>query len=207
MPVPKRIQMVGVMLIASMVAGCGTATKQSSTSPHHESNQLSAESQPPEWLPSKLPPPGWRPNPNADYVGYEEQPPIWLYVPLVHTFDQPAGGYPSEVARRSPNYTTNRIEVTVAGCVQLPGLVRLPEGGTVLQAISLAGGFNVMAFTRRIQITKRDNKQYVVYLHFRRSPVSGHRIAWYGNKDWNSDETVMDYILEDGDKVAVPMTQ
>jgi len=121
--------------------------------------------------------------------------------------DQPAGGYPAAIARPSSNYsTTNRVEVLVGGRVQLPGLVRLPVGGTVLQAISLAGGFGEMAFTKRIEITKRD-KTILVFLHFRRSPVSGHRIAWYGSKDWNGDETVMDYVLDDGDKVNVPTTQ
>ncbi len=176
---PPPVFFFALLLMACVIVGCRTTTIQSSSLP----------------------------NPDADYVGYKQEPPVWLFIPLVHLFDTPRGGYPAEIARQPrTTYTTNRIEVTVQGTVLSPGLLRLPERCTVLQAVSFAGGFAECAYTKKVFVTNRNQITRILYLHFRRAPISGHRVAWYGGPSWSGNDSETDYVLEDGDIVVVKMT-
>src|SRR6267378_26464 len=64
---------------------------------------------------------------------------FWIYVPRP-SIDKPRGA-PAEVALPRLPYTTNRIELFVGGEVAAPGTIEPPQGCTVLQAVSYAGGF------------------------------------------------------------------
>lgn len=176
---PPPVFLFALMLMACVIVGCRTATKQPPTLP----------------------------NPDAEYVGYKHEPPVWLFIPLVHAFDSPRGGYPAEIALPPrTTYTTNRIEVTVQGSVLSPGLLRLPERCTVLQAVSFAGGFAEMAYTKMVFVTNRNRTTRILDLHFRHAPISGHRVAWYGGPSWSGNDSETDYVLEDGDTLVVKMT-
>src|SRR6266550_1169083 len=77
---------------------------------------------------------------------------FWIYVPRP-SIDKPRGA-PAEVALPRLPYTTNRIELFVGGEVAAPGAIKPPQGCTVLQAVSYAGGFTDFAFTRRLKLMK-----------------------------------------------------
>lgn len=139
------------------------------------------------------------PNPEPDGVQYNEQVPVWMFIPVSQEFLTPGKGFPAQIALplRATD-TTNRIGIRVEGMVLSPGMMRLPEGCTLLKAVSFAGGFNRYAVTREVRVTKRDQRIYLFPRHFRRAD-SGYRIAWYG-----ATNSATDYVLEDGDTVYVP---
>jgi len=144
------------------------------------------------------------PSYTAHVLTYDGQPPVWVFIPLVRLFDQDRAGFAAEVALppRS-SYSTNRVAVQVRGCVVSPGEMRLPEGCTVLQAVSSAGGFTDFAFTKSIRLTKRDGTMVLLTLNSRRSASTGRQLVWYGD---DRDGVARDYVLEDGDKVEVRLT-
>jgi hypothetical protein len=141
------------------------------------------------------------PSYTSDVVGYEGEPPVWVFISHVRLFDQPSTGFAAQIALPPcSGYSSKRIEVYVGGQVVSPGTVRLPEKGTVLQAVSCAGGFSGMAHTRKIFINKRDGQKLRLVLKSQRSTSTGRQLAWYG-------DGTTDYVLEDGDVVQIPMTQ
>jgi hypothetical protein len=134
----------------------------------------------------------------VDYMEYKEQVPVWIFIPVSQLVMSPGRGLPAQIALPlRTTFTTNRIEVRVGGQVLAPGVMRLPEGCTLLQAVSFAGGFGRWALTKRVEVTKRDRRKYEFMRHFLRAP-SGYRIAWYGVTN-----STTDYVLEDGDTVYV----
>jgi hypothetical protein len=151
---------------------------------------------------------------DADVVHYSGAPPVWLFIPFP-TIIENASGYPAQIILRNRTYSTNRIEVAVQGEVVCPGLVRLPVGSTVLQAISQAGGFTALAVNERLRIHKASGKTVMLYLHSRLTTDRTYRQAWcdsrkdvpqaiVGNK--TEKELVSDYVLDNGDEIVIDRT-
>ncbi len=83
--------------------------------------------------------------------------------------------------------SVNMIQVRVEGYVNQLGLVELPEGSSVLEAIVQAGGFSEGADFRRIYLTQREHK----YLFVLRQENEWHTLrcfAWYapGSKNYRT---------------------
>jgi hypothetical protein len=125
---------------------------------------------------------------------------FWNYVPSP-SIDKPKGS-PAEVALPTLPYTTNRIELFVRGEVVAPGAIKPPQGCTVLQAVSYAGGFTAFAFTRRLKLMKASGGSFNLHLRSRAKGLCGHRQVWYELEN----PSATDYILEAGDKLHVPRT-
>ncbi|MFO1514992.1 MAG: SLBB domain-containing protein [Verrucomicrobiota bacterium] len=160
-------------LVSLVTIGCQTPAKQSSS------------------LPSTAPD-------VTEYMEYAEQVPVWMFIPVSQMIMAPGRGFPAQIALpHRTTFTTNRIEVRVTGQVLAPGVMQLPEGCTLLQAVSFAGGFNRYASTKRVEVIKRDQRTFKFTRYFRRAN-SGHHIAWYGPSN-----STTDYVLEDGDTVYV----
>jgi hypothetical protein len=127
-------------------------------------------------------------------------PMFWMYIPAP-SIDRLRGA-PAEVALPRQPYTTNRIQVLVAGEVVSPGAIRPPQGCTVLQAVGYAGGFTEFAFTRRLRLTRASGQTMDLHLRSRTTGKRGHSLVWY--KLGRSRTT--DCVLEGGDRVYVPRT-
>ena len=125
---------------------------------------------------------------------------FWIYIPAP-SIDRPRGG-PAEVALPSQFYTTNRIEVFVAGEVAAPGLIRPLHGCTVLQAIGYSGGFTDFALTRRLRLTKASGQALDLHLRSRTTGRRDHKLVWYEL----GSACATDWVLEAGDRMYVPRT-
>ena len=125
---------------------------------------------------------------------------FWIYVPRP-SIDNPWGS-PAEVALPTLPYTTNRIELFVGGEVVAPGAIKPPQGCTVLQAVSYAGGFTDFAFTRRLKVMKSSGPSFNLHLRSQAKGRCGHRQVWYELEN----PSATDYILEAGDRLHVPKT-
>jgi hypothetical protein len=122
---------------------------------------------------------------------------FWIYVPSPR-IAKPRGG-PAEVSLPSLPYRTNRMEIIVEGEVASPGVIKPPEGCTVLQAIGYAGGFTDFAFTRYLRLTRPTWKTLHLRLQARAKDPYGHRVVWY-----EASPSTTDFILKTGDRLHVP---
>jgi protein involved in polysaccharide export with SLBB domain len=121
---------------------------------------------------------------------------------MTMTDDPVLSGYPAQIALPSERrYTTNRIEVTVHGDVAASGRVQLPEGSTVLEAISRTGGFLDYARKSQLRVTRKSGTRFKLYLRSHFVAGARHRLVWYDVKvDGNA---MKDFVLEDGDEIHV----
>ena len=85
------------------------------------------------------------------------------------------------------------MEVYIVGEVNLPGLVEMDAGSTVLQAIAVAGGPSRFAAIKRVQLRRID-------------PKSGQQSVTTINYKAFADGAAMsrDIFLKDGDVIIVP---
>lgn len=132
----------------------------------------------------------------------------WAYIPTPGL--ESVSGFPAEIALPARRYGTNRIEVFVGGEVVSPGIVRVPAGCTVLQAVGHAGGFTPFAFGPRVKLIEATGQGYRLRLNRKRVGLFGHRIVWYAPEGSRgaivtrrtaraSSDT--DYLLDHGDQI------
>lgn len=89
------------------------------------------------------------------------------------------------------------IRVQIVGEVTRPGWLSVPQGTTVLEAITEAGGFSDFALAKRIQVTDAVGKTTRLPLHRQEmSPQLPSRV-WCG-------PSLGDYVLEPNSRVYVP---
>jgi len=93
------------------------------------------------------------PQERPDIVHYNSEPPVWVFIPSNPWDATDRRGYPAQIAVAPVRYhTTNYVEVTVGGEVVSEGTIPLHRGGTVLQAVSRAGGFTDFALVKRLRL-------------------------------------------------------
>lgn len=135
---------------------------------------------------------------------------FWMFIPN-QRYEAPATGFPAEVLLPDQAYTTNRIAVDVVGAVISPGKILVPEGTTLLQAISYAGGFSSFGSPHRVRVTKISGKSFQPIL--RKMISEGHIKVWYEIQISQQDilspkkipgRAITDYALEDGDRISIP---
>jgi len=139
------------------------------------------------------------------YVGAQ---PVLIFIPLPSFAPEDNRGYPAEIALPPHRgFTDDRIEVEVNGAVASRGVVRLRSGGTVLEAVDLAGGFEPWAYAKRVSVFRRSGEYVKLYLHWRRKPGAPYRSVWYDTREEaDSNVSESDYVLSAGDKVYVGKT-
>jgi hypothetical protein len=169
----RFFQPLVLALMASVVSGCHTA---------HQSETKDRE--------------------RSDIVHFTGQAPVWTFIPF-STYDvEDKRGYPAQIALPVVrDYSTNRIEVTVGGEVVSDGIVHLHRGGTLLQAISCAGGFTVYAKVSTVRVRKSSGEGVTLYLRWRPLPGGRYRQVRYDTAAHG--ESASDYQLEDGDHIYV----
>jgi NADH:ubiquinone oxidoreductase subunit F (NADH-binding) len=86
------------------------------------------------------------------------------------------------------------VTVKVAGRVQQPGLVVLPKGTTLLEALIVAGGFDEGAAYRNV-VVAQSGKRHLLKLQQKNDWRSLRCFAWYGEKS--------DFLLEAGAEIEV----
>ncbi len=89
------------------------------------------------------------------------------------------------------------IQVRVQGEVRRPGVIEVPQGTTVLEAIAKAGGFNAYAFTPRIWLDQGGHRYLLVRRGREGSSLRGD-VIWYGRPGQKSD-----FVLEPDAVVAI----
>jgi hypothetical protein len=151
------------------------------------------------------------PSQEGDIIYYTGDTPVWIFIP----FPLLTGGGRGYVARVAlpphRGWTTNRVEILVAGEVAAAGAVKLRPGSTVLQAIGAAGGFGSGALARRGVMVERNSGYVRLYLHSRWAPGARYREVWYDTKPEGpypspkdaGGPAAGDYVLEPGDKIFV----
>lgn len=105
--------------------------------------------------------------------------------------------------------SVNMIRVRVEDYVNQPGMVELPEGSSVLEAIVQAGGFTEGADFRRIYVTQGEQK-YSLVLRQENEWQTLRSFAWYapGLKNvktgrWETTEAHGDFVLEAGAGIQI----
>ncbi len=141
-----------------------------------------------------------------DVFHYAANPPVLTFIPLASLGPEENRGYAAEIALPvHQDITTNRIEVVVHGAVASPGIVRLPSGSTVLEAVGAAGGFTPWAFKKRLRISKHSGQPVTIYFHSRRTTGTRYRLVWYDTTENDSRSIpVSDYVLDAGVEFHVP---
>lgn len=113
------------------------------------------------------------------------------------------------VLRTNPISADTKIKASVTGLVNNPGVVELPKGSTLLEAIIGAGGFAEWAYFKQIFVSHGGTKYSLVLCQVN-EVRTGRSWAWYapGGKNYKGrfvtvSSTKSDYILEDETHVNV----
>lgn len=132
---------------------------------------------------------------------------FWIFVPNVGWRGAAPVGYPVEVALPRERYTTNRISVHIVGEVQSPGVLRVPEGCSLLQAIGHAGGFSPFAFPQRVRLIDARGQSRLLRLTWAKD--QDHWRVWYEVQPTKSYEqrldakTETDFVLRENDTLHI----
>ena len=143
-----------------------------------------------------------------------------VLLPILHSGGFSAARYRKAFIALPPRTASGTIVVQVTGEVCSPGVVTLPEGGTVLEAINAAGGFTDFAMPYKHVEVRRSSEVAFLSLRDRkfrtdagRSKFHVRHVVWYiatprkqaaATLEIEESGATTDYVLLQNDIVFVP---
>lgn len=143
-----------------------------------------------------------------------------VLLPILHSVGFSAARYRKAFIALPPRTASGTIVVQVTGEVCSQGVVTLPEGGTVLEAINAAGGFTDFALPYRHVEVRRGSEVTFLSLRHRqirteagRSGFHVRHVVWYiatprkqaaARLEIEESGATTDYVLLQNDSVFVP---